>query len=155
MGLITNVDRLNPELAKRVHNMLEYCKKNNVAVAVIETLRTIEVQTAYYAQGRKPLDEVNALRRKAGLWEITEAANKKTITNTMASNHLKGKAIDIAPMKDGLVWWAAPQQVWEEIGLLAETFGLDWCAGGYGAVWGKGWDNPHFELLAAWPVTKK
>jgi D-alanyl-D-alanine carboxypeptidase. len=155
MGLITNVDRLKPELAKRVHNMLDYCKEKNVAVIVIETLRTIEVQTAYKAQGRESLETVNDLRRKAGLWTITAEENKRTITNTMSSKHLTGEAVDIAPLKNGQVWWSAPQQVWEELGLIAETFGLDWCAGGYGQIWGKGWDSDHFELLANWPGAKK
>jgi len=51
------------------------------------------------------------------------------------------------PVKDGRVWWNAPEQVWKEIGVIGEECGLDWCAGGYGQVWGKGWDNPHFELM--------
>jgi hypothetical protein len=116
---------------------------------VIETLRTAEVQTAYYAQGRKPLSEVNELRKKAGLYLLSEAENKNIITNAAYSVHQDGGAIDLCPErpdKPGFPWWNAPQGVWEELGALAEEHGLDWCAGGYGKVWAKGWDNPHFEM---------
>jgi hypothetical protein len=33
------------------------------------------------------------------------------------------------------------------MGRIAEERGLDWRAGGRGQTWGKGWDNPHFELM--------
>ncbi|QQO10329.1 M15 family metallopeptidase [Breznakiella homolactica] len=151
MGIIKSVDRLQPELARRTRIFLEYCREHAIDVCIIETLRRLEVQEAYYAQGRKPLETVNELRKKAGLWAITESENSRTVTNTMKSRHMEGNAVDICPMKNGKPWWNAPDEVWEEIGILAETFGLDWCAGGYGQTWGKGWDNPHFELMANFP----
>lgn len=147
MGITRDIDKLKPELARRTRNFLKEAEKAGMTVAIIETLRTNEVQLAYYAQGRKTLEEVNKLRTAAGLWKITDKENKKIITHTLNSRHLGGNAVDICPVKNGKIWWTAPPNVWEKMGKLAEENGLDWCAGGYGQVWGKGWDNPHFELM--------
>ena len=87
------------------------------------------------------------MRKKAGLYLLSEVENKRIVTKTTNSRHFGGNAVDIAPLKDGRVWWNAPEQVWQEIGAIGEECGLDWCAGGYGQVWGKGWDSPHFELM--------
>lgn len=147
MGVIKDIDRLNPELAKRTRDFLQALKKKGIEVVVVETERTVDTQLAYYAQGRKPLAAVNDLRKKAGLYLLTESENKRIVTKTTHSRHFGGNAVDIAPVKSGRIWWTAPQQVWQEIGAIGEECGLDWCAGGYGQVWGKGWDSPHFELM--------
>ncbi|MDR0878951.1 MAG: M15 family metallopeptidase [Treponema sp.] len=149
MGVIRDIDKLNPEMAKRVRAFLEFCKKEKIGVCVIETLRTAGTQAAYYAQGRRPLAEVNALRQKAGLYQLTEKENLKKVTDATHSVHQDGGAIDLCPEIPGKAdwpWWNAPMEKWEEIGLRGEEFGLDWCAGGYGKLWAKGWDNPHFEM---------
>ena len=115
----------------------------------METDRTQAIQNAYYAQGRQDVDTVNRLRKEAGLYLIKDRENLR-ITNTTKSNHTGGNAIDICPEipgKPGFPNWNATQDEWDHLGHLAETCGLDWCAGGYGQTWGKGWDNPHFELM--------
>ena len=120
-----------------------------LSVLIIETDRKQIVQDAYYAQGRQSVEEVNRLREKSGLYLIKERENT-IITNAKVSNHTGGGAVDMCPEipgKHGYPWWNAPQDLWEKIGHLAEECGLDWCAGGFGQTWGKGWDNPHFELM--------
>jgi len=118
-------------------------------VIIIETDRKQVIQDAYYAQGRQTIEKVNELRQRAGLYLIKERENN-IITKTTKSNHTGGNAIDICPEipgKPGYPNWNAPHEIWEQMGELAEACGLDWCAGGYGQTWGKGWDNPHFELM--------
>jgi peptidoglycan L-alanyl-D-glutamate endopeptidase CwlK len=144
MGVNRNIDALKPELAKRVKAFLSKLDEKGIAYFVVETLRSQDVQNAYYAQGRKPLNEVNELRKKAGIYLLTEKKNKSVVTQTLKSNHADGNAVDIAPVKNGAIWWNAPQQVWEEMGKIAEECGLDWCAGGGGKAWH--WDNPHYEM---------
>jgi peptidoglycan L-alanyl-D-glutamate endopeptidase CwlK len=149
MGINRNIDALQAELAAAARRFLERCGHEQLAVLVIETDRSQAVQNAYYAQGRQALEAVNRLRAAAGLYLITERENT-VITNARVSNHTGGNAVDMCPEidgKPGYPWWNAPSWVWEHMGRLAEQCGLDWCAGGYGQVWGKGWDNPHFELL--------
>ena len=157
MGVCRDIKALAPIMQSRVNRFLLECKRQGLKVAIIETVRSEDVQKAYYAQGRESLETVNELRKKAGLYLLSESENKKIITNCDGvknkSNHQAradgyGYAIDIAPIDiNNRIWWSAPQQVWEEIGVIAEKCGLDWCAGGYGATWGKGFDNPHFELM--------
>lgn len=151
MGIITNIERLNPLLANRAERFLEYCGEHHIKVMIIETLRRLEVQEAYYAQGRKSLEDVNALRRKAGLDAISKDENSITITRSMKSRHLEGFAVDICLVHNGMLWWDAPKDIWEEFGILAETFGLSWCPGDYSRQWGNGWNNPHFELMDNFP----
>ena len=147
MAVIRDIDKLKPELAKRTREFLQALKDAGVEAMVLETLRTPQTQEAYYAQGRKPLTYVNELRKKVGLYALTEQENRHIVTKTLQSRHFGGNAVDIAPVKNDRVWWSAPQDVWEKMGAIAEKCGLDWCAGGYAQTWGNGWDNPHFELM--------
>jgi hypothetical protein len=147
MGVIRDIDKLKPELARRTRLFLSKAKEAGLQLTVVETLRMPETQKAYYAQGRSNLETVNELRIAAGLPLINAKENSRIITKTLQSRHFGGNAVDIAPVKNGRVWWTAPQEVWEKMGALGEVCGLDWCAGGRSQVWGKGWDNPHFELM--------
>jgi hypothetical protein len=149
MGINRSIDALMPPLAAAVRRFLECCEAEAFPVVVIETDRTQAVQDAYYAQGRLGIEAVNGLRKAAGLYPLKERENT-VITNTRLSNHTGGNAADLCPEiagKPGYPWWNAPYTVWQRMGSLAEECGLDWCAGGYGQTWGRGWDNPHFELL--------
>lgn len=160
MGIHRSIDLLEPKLKRAVQRTLKALKEANIPVLISETLRDLDVQQAYYAQGRKSLDEVNALRSKADLYLISESENKQTITNCdgvkYKSNHQTrdssglGSAIDLVPGKMSSrgymdFWWNAPHDVWEKIGKIAEENGLDWCYGGKGQAWK--WDMPHYELL--------
>ena len=160
MGIHREIGLLEPTLKKRVEKTLIALENANIPVLISETLRDLEVQQAYYAQGRESLLAVNQLREKCGLYLINAEENKRTVTNCdgikYKSNHQTrdengyGYAIDIVPAKydsrgNKSFWWTAPQEVWESIGKIAEDNGLDWCYGGKGEHWG--WDSPHFELL--------
>ncbi|MDR3173624.1 MAG: M15 family metallopeptidase [Treponema sp.] len=151
MGINRSIGALQKPLADAAGRFIEKCREENLPAVVIETDRSQAVQDAYYAQGRFETDHVNGLRRKAGLYPIKERENAK-VTNAKVSNHTGGGAVDICPEipgKPGYPWWNAPQEVWDRLGRIAEECGLDWCAGGYGQTWGKGWDSPHFELMKA------
>jgi peptidoglycan LD-endopeptidase CwlK len=151
MGINRNISALQPNLAAAARRTIARVKEDlNIVLLVIETDRTQLIQNAYYAQGRESLEEVNRLRGIAGLGPITAEENRRIVTNAKVSSHTGGGAIDMCPEikgKPGQPWWNAPREVWEKIGRIAEEYGLDWCAGGYGQVWAKGWDNPHFELM--------
>lgn len=161
MGTHREIDLLKPALKEAVERTFIAFEKAGLKVLVSETLRDLEVQQAYYAQGRKPLAEVNELRKKAGLYLLGEAENKNIVTYCDGiknkSNHQTrdasglGSAIDLVPArydekrKYWTFWWNAPEEVWRKMGMIAEENGLDWCAGGKGEHWN--FDNPHFELL--------
>lgn len=120
--------------------------KYGVVMRMGEGLRTLPVQMAYYSRSRMPVECVQAMYKAAGLYAITANEAGNAITQTLDSMHLKGRAIDWVPTKDGRDWWGAPKEVWEAIGLVGKAVGLDW-----GGDWGKtvgqlGWDTPHFQI---------
>lgn len=110
-------------------------------ITVVETKRTLAVQMAYYSRGRMNAKDVKEMYRVAGLYALsTEEANTKN-TWTLESKHIEGKAVDIAPMKNGVIWWNAPAEVWQTMGEIGESCGLKW-----GGRWKDCKDTPHFEV---------
>jgi peptidoglycan L-alanyl-D-glutamate endopeptidase CwlK len=145
-------DLLKPEVRKFFEDFLSRLDKAGLRYKVTETLRTQAVQEAYYAQGRKPLEEINALRKKAGLYLLDETEGKRIVTKTMQSVHLTGRAADIVPVVDGQIPWkitAETAGLWLEFGRLGQEAGLEW-----GGTWkpldrfGIGWDVPHYQRIA-------
>ena len=109
-------------------------------VMIVETLRDLSTQMAYYARGRMVVSDVQAMYAAAGLWKIGESESRQKTTWTLDSKHLRGEAIDIAPVKRGHVWWAAAHEVWERMGVIGEMHCLKW-----GGRWQHA-DGPHFEI---------
>ena len=128
----------------RLVKIIEYAAEKTLQSFIVsEGLRTIETQTAYYAQGRKPLVEVNRLRKIAGLQPITEAQNKHTVTKTMNSKHIKGIAADLYPITAGKVDSSktALSRVADAMKAGAKFYNVQ-IDGGFN--WG--WDYYHYEL---------
>jgi peptidoglycan L-alanyl-D-glutamate endopeptidase CwlK len=113
---------------------------------VFEGRRTKAVQEAYYAQGRQSLAEVNALRKKAGLYLFTkETENAHKITWTMKSKHLDGLAMDIVPTTpEGNPTWDLNRYIdqFKTIRDCGRDAGLD--CGGYWDEAQRDW--PHYQL---------
>jgi len=117
------------------------------------TARTDEEQAALYAQGRKTVQEVNALRAEAGMPPITAEENSRKVTWTLDSKHIvrepedKARAFDIVlltPARKGN--WDIKVDVnnneipdYDEAGRIGESVGLRW-----GGRFRKP-DRPHFE----------
>jgi peptidoglycan L-alanyl-D-glutamate endopeptidase CwlK len=122
------------------------------------TARTVREQIALYAQGREKLDQVNALRKIAGLSPITFQENSRKVTWTLASKHIidlednipendKSRAFDIAILRDDRPTWNLKVNVnkndipdYDEAGRIGEAVGLRW-GGRFPSP-----DRPHFEV---------
>ena len=120
-------------------------------------LRTPAEQRAFYAQGRKTLAEVNALRQAVGMYRLAASENTYCVTWTLNSKHFpeidtaKARAFDVAVLKNGKepTW----DQKWDndkdkigdykELAQYGKQAGLD-C----GAYWEKP-DAPHMQLPAS------
>ena len=158
------LEDLKPVVAEAAGRALHDLKTDDVQVVVTYTLRTYEEQAALYAQGRKSLAEVNALRVKAGLAAIKEylgkdkkihSDNDYTVTNADGialaaggkgrSPHQLGTALDVVPDMDEsekeVPGWPAPSD--ERWGKIARAFKK------YGFEWGGDWkdlpDYPHYQ----------
>jgi len=148
MALHTDIKMLVPALQNRVTTALKEMRDDIVlkdlgvsAITVVETLRDLCTQIAYYCRGRMlQAQDVKEVYKAAGLWNIADDDAEKVITWTLKSKHITGNAIDIAPMKNGRIWWSAPESVWTRIGEIGEAHGLNW-----GGRW-KTPDSPHYEL---------
>ena len=120
----------------------EELKKMGVEdIAIVETRRTLATQMAYYARGRMAVEDVKKMYRAAGLYNLTDEEAKTKNTWTLDSKHLEGKAIDLAPIKDCKIWWSAPNAVWEQMGKIGESEGMQW-----GGRWKDNKDTPHFQI---------
>ena len=129
---IRDMNLLDPIVAKKAKQLQAKCKRAGIPIMIVETLRTLDTQRAYYAQGREVLDKVNDLRRKAGLWAIAIHQNRR-ITGTLESIHLYECAFDFALIKRGHPIWDTKADLndndlpdYEEIGRIAEGLGLTW-----------------------------
>lgn len=147
---MSKLDLLQPDIRRYFEDFINALDKKGYQYSILETLRTPEVQEAYYAQGRRPLAEINALRAKAGLYLLTEAEGKRIVTQTMHSVHLSGRAADIVPILDGKIPWnitSETAELWRAFGRLGQEAGLEW-----GGSWqpldrfGIGWDAPHYQI---------
>ena len=147
---MSKIDSLHEDARPFFEEFLRRLDRAGFRYSVVETLRTRAVQEAYYAQGRKPLAEINELRKKAGLYLLGPEEGRRIVTKTLQSVHLTGKAADIVPVVEGKIPWnitAENAGLWLAFGRLGEEAGLEW-----GGSWepldrfGIGWDAPHYQL---------
>ena len=152
MAIIKDPSALNPIVAQKAIKFVTMCSEAGQPVILTETLREEITVLIYILQGRFNSDdikmnprlpqELNRLRKKYKLWELTPAEFNKKISWTLESNHMTGNAFDFVPIKDGKAWWNAPDPVWEQLGKIGESLGLTW-----GGRWPSP-DKPHLEYRA-------
>jgi len=156
MPIIKSIDMLDPTFRPLIVEFTMRLADKGIAYRIDETLRTREVQDAYFVQGRAPLAEVNHLRSKAGLYLLTEKENQTIVTWTRESAHFTGCAADIVPVcskDDGKIFvpwdYVAYAGVWHRMGKIGMETGLEW-----GGAWeplnpgGLGKDPPHYQKAA-------
>ena len=118
-------DDLSPLFRPLAVELLAQCVEANIAVMIIDTLRTEAEQQANLAAG---------------------------VSWTPRSRHLTGDAIDICPYElyslapggDKLAW-KAPNVIWDRLGSIGERLGLRW-----GGRWQQR-DYGHFEYAEERP----
>jgi hypothetical protein len=147
---MNKIDLLKPEARPFFTTFLSALYKHGLQFYIVETLRTQAVQDAYYAQGRSSLEEINRLRKIAGLYLIEAAEAKKIITQVRYSRHQDGEAGDIVPVLNRKIPWnitSENAELWLTFGRLGQEAGLHW-----GGTWepldrfGIGWDAPHYQV---------
>ena len=148
-----DLNLLHPTVKAKTISLIEKCKLAGINIIITQTLRTKEEQEAFYARGRLPLIQVNALYKKAGLAPITAAENKMIVTKAKSidnSFHGYGLAIDFAVMnKDGkTVLWDAMKDLdgdgvseYMEVAKIAEGLGFE-----AGINWSSMPDPPHLQM---------
>ena len=119
-------------------------ERDGLPVKITRTLTTELVQHAIWKVGREELtnDEKVALLAE-GLFPDDLTKIKTNAAHAHETPHGIGLAIDCVPLKDGKLWWDAPDAVWERLYKIAERAGLD----ALGDKWGEylSWDKGHFQ----------
>jgi len=141
--------KLLTPLTQQLHAAFAYeMARAGLNYIVTSTLRTLDEQTALYAQGREDIDTINRLRARVGMYLLKQQEAKQIVTWTMNSRHLLGTAFDIALVdKLGKAYWNEKVSInaneiadYLEAAEIGQKLGLT--AGG---LWAKP-DFPHFEV---------
>lgn len=151
------LEDLQPDVMFKAKAAIAILEQYGIPYMVTSTLRTEAEQKALYAQGREPLEKVNALRVAAGMRPIVpypgvdhkmHSDNEYPVTNADGvknkSNHQGGRAIDVVPTENGNpVWPPLSDPRWAKIADVFRGQGFKW-----GGDWLKFPDPPHYELPA-------
>ena len=144
---MAHLDDLRPKTKKLCELWIEECRKAGINLVITQTLRSMELQDAYYSQGRESLSIVNEKRKKVNLPPITEKENKSIITkaNAGSSPHNYGLAWDFAPIVNGKINWDN-LDLFRKCGEISKKISFD----GYTLEWGGDFktikDFPHIQL---------
>ena len=141
---------LHPLVRTKAQDLLETLSLAGIDVIVTCTLRTKEEQAALYAQGRQPADEINRLRKRAGLASITSPQTYLIVTNARPGEswHQYGLAFDLCPIEAGKCVWDTSAKAWQKVGSAGVKQGLEW-----GGTWNKK-DFPHFQYTGGLDISK-
>lgn len=114
---------LHPKLQRMQAELLTEAEAAGLPLVVTEGYRSPERQAKLYAQGRTAPGPV-VTRAPPGF-----------------SMHEYGLAFDVAVLKDGKATWPNDLDLWEKIGQLGESVGLEW-GGRFKTIV----DRPHFQF---------
>lgn len=111
-----NLDKLAPNTRKAAYTWYEYCKRIGADILIYETIRTIETQKQYLANGK---------------------------SKTLNSYHLVGQALDFVPVlaTGATNYGGYGASVIKQAIAEAKRQGFSW-----GGDWKDGWDKPHLEF---------
>ena len=132
---------VEPELQRVAQRALEL---STVDFVVVQGNRTRDEQMRLYGKGR------TAAQCKAKGVPVEYARpNEAKVTWTLNSNHIGGRAIDVAPYVDGGIQWddSGKRGLWPKIAAAFKQASKELCIP---ITWGGDWtttvDRPHFEL---------
>mgnify|MGYP001576083733 CR=1 FL=1 len=132
-----DLSHLDPLMKPRVTVWLQKCKDAGLNVLITEGKRSQARQLWLYAKGRVLAPGLELKYLGYDHPEISSSPKEKSVTWTLQSKHLEGKAIDFGFLKDGKLSYDGP---WDKCFDLAEKCGLE-------SLYRKeGIDRPHLQL---------
>lgn len=136
---LARIAELHPVLESRARQFADLL---DFPLEIVQGKRSFQLQAAYFAQGRDPIEHVNMLRAGLGLAAIDEAENARHVTNAQPGYgwHEYGLAFDAAPLlPNGRIDWNVEHPNWKAMLAKAPSVGL-----AEGAEFRTFPDNPHF-----------
>lgn len=135
---LNTLSRVDSRMQRVVRRAIEITE---VDFVVVQGLRTRDEQMRLYGKGR---DAAQML--KAGLPVAYAAPSEKKVTWTMNSNHLSGRAVDLAAYVDGKIDWVNIDN-YRKIAAAMKQAAMELCVViEWGGDWGRNKDYPHFEI---------
>ena len=133
---------VHPDLQKVAKRAIEL---SSVDFVVTQGNRTVDEQMRLYGKGRTAAQCV-----AKGVPAIYARPGESQVTWTLNSNHIGGRAIDVAPYVNGQLEWDDKGKLglWPKIAKAFKTAAaelaiqIEW-----GGDWTKTVDRPHFELV--------
>lgn len=127
---------LHPELQPYAVAVTTALREAGLPAVVVEGYRSQAKQAALFAKGRAASDKLGIAGPVSMLMQVP-----KIVTGTLNSKHTKRLAWDTAFLIDGRVTWDVPNDWWDYLGEVGESYGLRW-----GGRWKKLRDRPHLEV---------
>ena len=144
---MADIEKLRPKTKELCKMFIAECKKQGIDVIITQTERSIDLQNAYYAQGRQSLSVVNGKRKAVGLQPISEKENKSTVTNAIggSSPHNYGLAWDFVVLTNGKADWNNIT-LFKKCGEIAKSLSLDGYTLESGSDFKSFKDYPHVQM---------
>ena len=120
---------LHPDVRLLVERFIDLADDEGIVMLITCTWRSGIEQAELYAQGRTTKGRI-----------VTNARAGESLHNFLLNGNPAARAIDVVPMVLGKPMWDAEHPLWERLGELGESVGLQW-----GGRWRKP-DKPHFEV---------
>ena len=144
--MAAKIENLHPIMLELYKLWLKECIIEGLDILVTQTDRSMELQAAYFSQGRETLPQVNARRKIVKLAPITEKENRiVTKAAPGKSPHNERKALDFVPLADGKLAWNRID-LFDKAGAIARRITFN----GYSLEWGGDFktikDKPHIQL---------
>lgn len=117
-----DINDLDPRVAAKCLALIDACRDAGIDLIVTSTYRDNECQESLYAQGRTKPGQIVTKARAGQSW------------------HNYRLAFDVVPVVGGKAQWNAKSDVWETIGRLGESVGLEWAG-----RWKTFREMPHFQ----------
>jgi len=135
-----NINDLNPLVRTMLEVAIAKIKKKKINPLIVETYRPKERQYYLYGQGRTYATCVGAGMPKAKAKKYANPSLKQC-TWTLNSIHIKKRAVDLIPQRDGkAIWNAADKQTLDIVNIM-QSVGFE-----AGANWKNSPDSPHFQV---------
>jgi peptidoglycan L-alanyl-D-glutamate endopeptidase CwlK len=115
---------LHKKVAALAIQHIDLCKQAGIDLLITSTYRDAEAQNALFAQGRTTPGKI-VTRARAG-----------------QSVHNYRLAYDVVPIRNGKPVWSSSDPVWQEVGRIGESLGLEWAG-----RWKSFKEFPHFQYL--------
>lgn len=124
---------LHPELQPYAVAVTTALREAGLPAVVVEGYRSQARQAALFAKGQLKNDLLSPVTL------LSDAA--RAVTMTLNSKHTARLAWDTAFLVNGRITWDVPNDWWDYLGEVGESYGLRW-----GGRWKRLRDRPHLEV---------